>query len=98
MSYIFLVPYFPFRQAGDDLTEALEHYYSFIDDSVEYASDCIHENLVFFLHNANETLKNNVAEAIADLRTKSRFVLSFQPQVRGKKEENVGEKRNNNLF
>lgn len=65
--------------------EALTLYYEFLEnegDFVEYATDCIHENLVFMLQNADETTKKEVAKIVTNIKEKSRFMVSFQPQVK----------------
>lgn len=72
------------RKTGSDLEEALKYYYSSLednDDSVDYASDCIHENLMFLMQNADDTLKAEVREIASSIRANSHFMLSFQPQA-----------------
>lgn len=71
------------RKAGSNLIEALDFYYNFFEDdeSVNYVSDCIHENIVFLMQGANETLINKIGDIVTDIRNNSHFILSFQPQV-----------------
>lgn len=69
------------RDGLTTLKQALDEYINFDKtNTIQYASDCIHENLYDMLN--QETANHNLEEIVQNLKEKSRLLLSIPPQVR----------------
>ncbi|KAK9694313.1 hypothetical protein QE152_g33621 [Popillia japonica] len=79
------------RNGTGDINSITEEYLSFIanNSDVEYATDCLHQNLHYLMYTMNDTEREVMDTTLDILRQNSKFIMTLYPQVPNENETEI---------